>query len=116
MTALNSEHDVRVIIHYGVCKLISNIEEESYSPDAIGGMSIDVYEYFPAGIYGNKNGYVVLSENKLIENPIGSIYVFNYVKIKIFDDEKVRIIARYLDAETFEEVMDESFYTVINSG
>lgn len=79
-------------------------------------MSIDVYEYFPAGIYGNKNGYVVLSENKLIENPIGSIYVFNYVKIKIFDDEKVRIIARYLDAETFEEVMDESFYTVINSG
>jgi len=115
MAVLNSGHEVRVVIHYGVCTLISNNEEKSYSPNAIGGMSIEVYEYFPAGLFGNKNAYVVLSESKLIENPIGEGYVYNYVKIKISDDEKVRIIARYLDPQTYKEVMDESFYTSIKT-
>ncbi|MDP8288129.1 MAG: hypothetical protein RAP03_15770 [Candidatus Electryonea clarkiae] len=114
MSELNAGEEVRVIIHYGDCKLISNNEEKTYLPNAIGGMNIDVYEYFPAGIFGNQNAFVVFSVSKLIENPVSEGYVYNYVKVKITDDEKVRIIARYLDPLTFEEIMDESFYTTIN--
>jgi len=115
MSLLNTGGEARVVIHYGDCTLISNNEEKTYSPNAIGGMSIDVYEYFPAGIFGNKNAYVVFSSSKLIENPIGNGYVYNYVKIKISDDDSVRIIARYLDPITFDEIMDESFYTTIHT-
>ncbi|MDD3050235.1 MAG: VirK family protein [Candidatus Cloacimonetes bacterium] len=115
-SALEKGQLVRVIIHYGDCQLISNNEIRLISPRAVGGMTIDTYEYFSQNSIGNELAFLVASESKLIENPIGSGYVYNYAKIRIDESNKVRLIARYLDPVNFTEHMDESFYTQINDG
>lgn len=115
MTALRSGEKVRVVLYYAKCQLISDNEVKAKSPDAVGGMTIDAFEYFAKNSVRNPLAFVAASESKLIANPIGNGYVYNYVKIKITEDGKVRVIARYLDVKTFEPVMDESFYTSVDA-
>ncbi len=116
LEALEGGSTVRVIIHYAECELISDNEVKSYSPNAIGGMDLDVFEYFAPMMMGNPNGFIVCSESKLIDNPIGEGYVYNYVKIRISDDNKVKLTARYLDTQDYSEIMDEAFHSIINDG
>lgn len=116
MKTLNAGGHVRVVFHYAKCTLISDNENQEKVPDAIGGMDISTYEYFAPNSVKNKEAFVVFSENKLIEYPKGDGYVYNYVKVKIGPDNKVKITARYLDAITKEEKMDENFFGQINDG
>ncbi|MCF8405712.1 MAG: hypothetical protein K9H58_17330 [Bacteroidales bacterium] len=111
MEALNSGKEVRAIFHYKKCQLISDNEIEEKVPDAVGGMSIEVYEYFaPMAVY-NKEAFVVSSTSKLIQNPLGDGYVYNYVKVKVDATNKVKVTAVYLNPLTYEENMSENFFT-----
>ena len=116
MQLLKNGEDLKVVIHYGKCQLISENEIRDYSPDAIGGMEIHNFEYFAEQSIGNKKAFMATSVSHLIENPIGEGYVYNYVKLKIKEDNSVVITARYLNSETKEEVMSEKFFTDINNG
>ena len=62
----------------------------------------------------NDKAYVTASETKLIAHRSYG-YVLNYVKIRIFEDDSVEIIAQYLDPKTYEVKMDETFNAVINN-
>jgi hypothetical protein len=116
MKTLNAGGHVRVVFHYAKCTLISDNENQEKVPDAIGGMDIGTYEYFAPNSVKNKEAFVVFSENKLIEYPKGDGYVYNYAKVKIEPNNKVKITARYLDAKTMEDKMDENFFGLINDG
>ena len=116
MKTLNEGGHVRVVFHYAKCTLISDNENQEKVPDAIGGMEISTYEYFAPNSVKNKEAFVVFSENKLIEYPKGDGYVYNYVKVKIETNNKVKITARYLDARLMEVKMDENFFGQINDG
>lgn len=112
MAALNAGYNVRVVIYYGKCKLVADNEVQDKSPDAIGGMTIDTYEYFaPKAVRGNENAFVVFSENKLIQNPKGKGFVYNYAKFKVESTGKVKVTVMYLDPNTQEELMSENFFT-----
>jgi hypothetical protein len=111
MSALKTGESVRMIVYYGRCQLISGNEIRENSPDAIGGMNIDVFEYFAPMSIGNSLAYVVFSESKLI-NHRG--YVYNYAKVKVSEDNKVMITAQYAEPSDFEIVMDENFFSIIN--
>ncbi len=116
MDALKQGEQVRVVIHYGDCQLISDNEVKTYAPNAIGGMEIATWEYFAPMMMGNPNGFIVCSEAKLIENPINDGYAYNYVKLRISDDNKVKLSARYLGTTELDEQMDEAFHSKINDG
>lgn len=116
LDALKAGKEVKVVIHYAGCQLISNNEIEEKSPDAIGGMKIETWEYFAENSVRNKVAFLVTSTSHLIQNPKGDGYVHNYVKLKITPDNKVKITARYLNAQTFEVQMDENFFGEINDG
>ena len=116
MTSLNSGKQVRMVAFYKKCKLISDNEEQEKVPDAIGGMNLGVYEYFAKEAVKNKLAFVVFSESKLIKYPKGDGFVYNYVKIKVTEDNKVKITAQYIDAKTFDIKMDENFFGEINDG
>lgn len=116
MTALREGKKVRVVIEYKKCQLISDNEIDEKVPDAIGGMDLSTWEYFAKNAIRNDKAFVVASESKLIERPREEGYVYNYVKIKVSDDNKVKITARYLDASTFEVYMDENFFGLIDDG
>jgi hypothetical protein len=113
MRRLKKGEEVRMVIYYGKCRLISNNEVQEKSPEAIGGMEITTFEYFAPGSIGNKKAFVVTSASHFIENPIGSGFVFNYVKVKIFGDNRVKITAKYLNSQTHEEIMTENFFSAI---
>lgn len=116
MTRLKKGDNLKVVIHYGKCRMISENEIQDYSPDAIGGMEIHNFEYFAKKSIGNDHAFMATSTSHLIENPIGEGYVYNYVKVKILENNSVVITARYLDSESKKEIMSEKFFTDINNG
>ena len=114
MDALNTGESVRAVIHYGKCELIiDSVAVEA--PDAIGGMEFQTFEYFAKMSIRNEKAYVTTSETVLIGHPYYG-YVYNYAKLRIYEDNFVQIIARYLDPKSYEVKMDETFTTIINDG
>jgi hypothetical protein len=113
MNALKKGEIVRVVAHYGKCQLISGNEIQERVPDALGGMSIEVFEYFAKGSIRNEKAFVVFSQSSLIN--YGG-YIYNYAKFKVWEDGKVMITAQYADPNTFELQMDENFFGEINNG
>lgn len=114
MFALRTGSDVRAVIYYSRCKLIVD-SVETKAPDAIGGMSFSTFEYFAANSVRNPKAFVTTSQTMLISHPRQG-HVYNYVKIKIYEDDTVEIIAKYLNPTTYQVVMDETFYGKISSG
>ncbi|MBN1971476.1 MAG: hypothetical protein JXR48_00285 [Candidatus Delongbacteria bacterium] len=112
MDAFKGGYQVRAVIDYGKCKLVSDNEEKK-SPKAIGGINVDAWEYFEEMAIGNPQAFVVFSTAKLI-NYRGWIY--NYAKFKVTAENKVIMTAQYADTKTFEVDMDEKFFTDINDG
>lgn len=108
MTSLNSGESVRVVIHYQQCTW-QDSSIVATTPNAITGMNIDTYEYFAKGTVHNKKAFVVFSNSKLIQNPIGKGFVYNYGKVRISDDNSVIITAKYIDPINFEVLMNEVF-------
>lgn len=114
MDALKSGDKVSAVFYYAKCQQIAENEIQDEPPAAVGGMSIDAWEFFDTMSIRNKKAFVVTSTSKLIADPFGEGYITNYVKVKISDDNKVRIVARYINPLTLETTMDESFYADIN--
>jgi len=113
MEALKKGEQVRVVANYGECLLIRDNEIEEEVPYAIGGLNIDVFEYFAPMSIGNTNGFVVFSHTSLINY---SGYIYNYAKFKVTDDNKVRITAQYANAENFDIQMNENFFSTMYDG
>jgi hypothetical protein len=78
-------------------------------------MSIGTYEYFGRGVVRNPKAYIATSETHLIGHPRYG-YVLNYVRMRIYEDNAVEIVARYLDPTSYRVVMDETFTGAISSG
>lgn len=116
MNALKNGEIVKVVLKYAKCKLISDGIEQEKSIDATGGMAIETWEYFETGVVHNKQAFVTFSISKLIQNPIGKGYVYNYVKVRINAESTVKISAQYIYPKNFKIAMDESFNGIINDG
>lgn len=114
LEALKEGRQVRVIIHYKNTRLISD-NEEMESPDAIGGMELKTFEYFARMSVHNPKAMIVVSETVLIGHPRYG-HVYNYVRIRFYEDNEVQITAKYLTVDDYKTVMDEKFYGVVNDG
>jgi len=116
MDALNGGSPVRMTIYYGECRMEVDGKMEEKGIDAVGGMPVSVYEYFDKGVVYNKKAFVVASTSKLIANPLGKGFVYNYAKLKVYDDGEVQLLAEYVNPLTFEKEMSETFFTTLNDG
>ncbi len=110
--ALIQGYPVRVVAHYGKCRLVLD-GKETKAPDAIGGMPVTTFEYFAANSVRNPQAFLAFSAASLINH---KGYIYNYGKFKIFADNRVEITAQYAKPVTFRVIMDETFHTVINNG
>lgn len=115
MAALNSGEQVRAVFQYNKCQLIRDNTIQEKIIEAVGGMNIDAYEYFAANTAGKK-AFVVFSTSKFIMNPVDDGYVYNYVKVKITEENKVIITAQYVKPNTLEVTMDDKFFTDVSDG
>ena len=115
MEALESGERVRIIIDYSHCGW-QDTTKQSPVPEAISGMDIDTYEYFAPGAIHNQRAFVVFSSTVLIENPIGKGFVYNYGKVRIYEDNSVQVTAKYIHPKRFKVLMNEVFIGKINDG
>lgn len=113
--SLNSGSHVKVVIHYSQCNWKDSINLAPL-PDATAGLTIDTYEYFAKEAIRNKNAFIVFSSSKLIQNPKGKGFVYNYGKVRINEDNTVEITAKYIHPKTFKVLMDEVFAGKLNDG
>lgn len=109
LATLKSGARVRTVLDYGKCTLLGQP-----GPNAIGAMNLDTFEWFGAKVLGNPKAYIAASENHLIRLPSG--FVFNYVRIKVIEDEKVQIEVKYLDPLTYAVSVDELIDCGISDG
>jgi hypothetical protein len=114
MKAATNGSDLRAVIDYSRCKLVIDGKEEP-APKAIGGMHFTAWEFFDKGVVRNPKAYLTSSETVLIAHPRHG-YVHNYVKVRLYEDDSVEIVARYLKTGTFEVVMDETFLGKLGEG
>lgn len=114
MFALRTGSEVRAVIYYARCKLIVD-SVETKAPEAIGGMSFSTFEYFAVNAVRNSKAFVTTSQTVLISHPRQG-HVYNYIKLKIYEDDTVEINAKYLSLTTYQVVMDETFYGKISAG
>jgi hypothetical protein len=116
VASLSAGERIRVVIHYAKCKLSMEGSQQSPAPDAIAGMDIDTFEYFAPGAAHNVKAFLVFSEMKMIQNPIGKGFVYNYGKVRINEDNSVIVSAKYVNPKNLKVVMDESFSCILNDG
>ncbi len=112
--ALRSGAAVRVVVDYGRCELIAENQPET-APQAIGGMVVDVWEYFAAGAVGNPQAFLAFSHGSLIQHARRGM-VINHVKFRVMADGEITIGARYLDPVTYEVTMFQNLFTTIAHG
>lgn len=113
LSSLESGHSINVVVRYGECQLmIDSVEEKS--PEVIGGMKIEEFEYFPANTIRNPKGYIASSKTVLISHSRYG-YVWNYIKFRFYEDGEVEINARYISPANLETKMNETFYCRIFS-
>lgn len=115
MEALNNGERVRIIIDYAQCNW-QDTTKQSPIPEAITGMDIGTYEYFAPGTIHNQRAYVVFSNTILIENPIGKGFVYNYGKVRIYEDQSVQVTAKYIHPKRLKVLMNAVFIGRINDG
>jgi hypothetical protein len=114
--SLNAGGRVRVVLHYAKCRLVTDNPDQISAPDAIAGMDIDTFEYFAPGAAHNIKAFLVFSQMKLIQNPKGKGFVYNYGKVRISENDSVIVSAKYLNPKNFNVVMDETFLGKMNDG
>jgi hypothetical protein len=112
--ALTEGRTVKVVIRYAKCKLVVDGKEEE-APDATGGMEVATWEQFAKGVVRNDRAYLSTSHTVLIGHPRYG-HVLNYVRLRLYDDDRAEITARYLKPDTHEVVMDETFTGRLSDG
>ncbi len=114
--ALFAGEEVRVVIHFGKCRMTGEGAEPDKPKNAVTGMAIDTYEYFGEGFRPGSKPFLTFSESKLIRNPLGKGYVINYGKVKVLANDSVTITAQYLKPGRHKVLMDATFKGVISNG
>ena len=112
LSALKEGGRVRAVIHYNRCRLFRDKKEIEKIPDAIGGMDLNTFEFFARESVKNPRGFISASKTVLIQHP-GYGFVLNYVKLRIYEDNEIRIIAKYLSPDDHSVRMDETFVSRI---
>ncbi|MBL8016852.1 MAG: hypothetical protein JNK43_06250 [Ignavibacteria bacterium] len=115
LEALKSGSRVNAVIHYKDCMLVSE-GDTLKAPDAIGGMDVLPYEYFAAGVIGKNIAFISTSETVMIYLKGFGGYLHNYVKLRVYEDNRVEITAQYITIDKQEVKMDETFYGEVNDG
>ncbi|MFH0990797.1 MAG: hypothetical protein V1799_12355 [bacterium] len=85
------------------------------SQEAIDGMSFTPFEFFARYSIRNPKAFVTSSETILISHRKYG-HVYNFVKLRIFEDDPVEITARYLTPPSLQAVMVETFHGKISHG
>ena len=114
LDALTRGEKVIAVVHFADCLRTAD-GKESKSPDAIAGVPLLSFEYFGAGSI-TKRAFISTSQTVMIYLAGFNGFVYNYTKVRAYDDNTVEITRKYVTTDKFEVQMDELFTGKINDG
>lgn len=113
MEVLEGGGQVRAVFHYARCRMVVD-GDTTRAPEAVGGMELSSFEYFAPKSVGNESAFVSSSQTALIAR--GKGHVYNYVKLRLYQDGRAEITARYLEPPKMKVRMDEKFLGRLDDG
>lgn len=112
--ALSIGNKLRAVVHYDKMNLyVDGVKVKS--PNVTTGLGIENYEHFERESVGNDLAYIATSNTQLISHPKFGV-LYNYGKIRIFEDETIEIEMKYLDPVTYKVITQELFNSTLSSG
>lgn len=99
LNALSQGNSVRAIMYVNKCSIVSSTAN---SKDIIAGMPFTEFNKYAVTIGTQQKNTIATSTNKLIEHSqFGPVY--NYVRLRIFEDNSAEIFSEYLDPTTYKQ-------------
>ncbi len=114
LAALADGRQVRVVMHYPECILRVG-EAVMKPPESSGGLAFGAWEAFGRGAVGNDRGYLTTSETRMVAHA-RSGHVWNYLRLRLYDDGEVELQARNIHPLDFSILMDNLFTCRIDPG
>ena len=115
MAALSSGRQVRAVLHYKDMALVDEKGAPRNNPHAVGwDGSRDVRCTSPRAPSATRR--VLRRLAYPAHPPSAGRDVLNYVKLSVYDNGTVKIVAQYLSPTTYEVRMDETFTTTVADG
>eukprot|EP00028_Trichosphaerium_sp_Am-I-7-wt_P005916 CAMPEP_0168537230 /NCGR_PEP_ID=MMETSP0405-20121227/20167_1 /TAXON_ID=498012 /ORGANISM="Trichosphaerium sp, Strain Am-I-7 wt" /LENGTH=333 /DNA_ID=CAMNT_0008565679 /DNA_START=223 /DNA_END=1221 /DNA_ORIENTATION=- len=105
MSVLESGAKVSGVYYYYNCLFDGG---PGKGPAAIGAQTIATWEYFLPGFI-SKRGYVAFSESKLIDYTGGYGWIYDYVNVRVYDNNTVNIGVKYATPGAFKTIVNETF-------
>ena len=108
-TLLFDGKHVRLIFDYQRLSHYINEKLQAQAPNAVSGVDIEDFEYFGVNVTGNPIPYIATSSAVLITHARYGV-IYNYGKIRIYQDDRIEIGIIYIDKKTSEIKLDNNKY------
>jgi hypothetical protein len=108
-TLLFAGKKIRIVFDYQKLSHYINNELQEKSTNAVNGLSIEDYEYFSVNVVQNPIPYIATSSAVLVTHARYGI-IYNYGKIRIYEDDRIEISVIYIDVQTTTVVLDNNKY------
>src|SRR5579872_2572575 len=112
LNSLSQGHSVRAIMYVNKCSIAS---ATNASNDVIAGMNFTVFNKYAVTVGTQLKNAIAISDNKLVEHSkFGPVY--NYVRLRVFEDNSVEIFSEYLDPTTYKQLGSMTANCAISNG
>lgn len=113
---LASGKTVRISIYYSKCKPVLSGKKVEKPSEVVSGFTAGSFELVPKSSgKGNKDA-IILSNFMLNEAASGKGFVYDLVKLSVFDDGKILISTHSISPLTFEGELHEQYETGMYQG
>ena len=100
LKAINQGDSIRAIMFINKCSIT---HATSDSNDVIAGMNFTTFNKYQVEKGNQKINTIATSINMLVEDgKLGTVY--NYVRLRIFEDNSAEILSEYLDPTTYKQL------------
>jgi hypothetical protein len=114
LAALTDGRQVRAVLHYPECTLKIG-DAVMKPPESSAGLSFGAWEAFARGSVGNERAYLTVSETRMVAHAKRG-HVWNYLRLRVFDDGEVELQAKNILPSDFSIIMDNMFICAIDPG
>ncbi|MBN1337652.1 MAG: hypothetical protein JXB39_16995 [Deltaproteobacteria bacterium] len=114
LAALSEGRTVHVVLYYPECRLRVG-DAVMKPPESSAGLTFGAWEAFARGAVGNDRAYLTVSETRMVAHARRGP-VWNYLRLRLYDDGEVELQARNILPADFSVIMDNLFTCAIDPG
>lgn len=113
LSSISQGDSVRAVMFLNKCS-VSN-KTTTNSVDVIAAMNFNIFNKYQVTIGSQQKNTIATSITTLVEhNKYGTVY--NYVRLRIFEDNSAEVFSEYLDPTTYKQLGSLTFNCAVSNG